>query len=144
MTAREDFYKDSGLVFAASPSSWAGQEADYQRVDDALDAIEAEAVRADRPDVSTREAASIVSTPDTVSGAARFGGTRLPILSVMGLLNAHREIGPVEDAYPSLPEGWFDLLLALSPCFRREYRNALRQAKYARDSGAPSIYPVDP
>ena len=74
---------------------------------------------------------SIVATPQTLSGAVRFNGTRLPVASVLGLLDAHREIGPVEAAYPSLPEGWFQLLLALEPLLRSKYRAALREAEYA-------------
>lgn len=73
--------------------------------------------------------ASIVATPDTVSGRARFDGTRLPVESVLGLLVAHGVPGIVEESYPDLPEGWFELLYELRPFLRREYRKALRNAR---------------
>lgn len=81
---------------------------------------------------------SIVSTPDTCSGAARFDGTRLPVSSVLNLLVAHGVPGVVEESYPNLPEGWFDLLDALRPLLRREYRKALRDARQLQPSVPPT------
>ena len=89
--------------------------------------------------MSDREIAtvSIVATPQTLSGSARFDGTRLPVESVLRLLVAHRVPGVVEESYPNLPEGWFDLLYELRPVPRAEYRRALHDARQLQSKENP-------
>lgn len=56
----------------------------------------------------------IVSTPDTLSGALRVEGTRIPASLVLGCLLEGMDEKQIYEAYPSLPEGAVHAVLVFS------------------------------
>lgn len=78
--------------------------------------------------IDAREVATvaIVSTPDTMSGQARFDGTRVPLRIPLAMLAAGEPVETISRMYPTLPEGWYQVALALKGLLRRKYRDAIR------------------